>query len=516
MGCSGSKVNDARNSINVSKQTEDQYSEINITSRKRNSNKANNLRMIYNPDNYESHYDIIEKLGKGAFGSVYKVIHKVTGKIRALKIINESFIKFQDDEKEFLKEIELLANLDHPSIIKVFEYFYKNKNFYVIQEYCKGGELYEEIYQIESFTEKDAAIIMYQLLSAICYLHSNNIVHRDLKPENIMLENKAIGDYSIKLIDFGTANYCSNDKYLTQKVGTLYYISPEVLMKKYNKTCDIWSCGVILFILLSGYPPFDGDTDEDITNSILNEELDFEEEEEWKNISKKGIDFLKKLLQKDPKKRISAQQCLNEEWLLSFKNKITLNQMNISNQVQNFQKFDSKQKLKNAIVAFMVHHIATEEMTKELKTLFKKMDKSGDGRLSSEEIKEGFRELYTSQQTRDVVFVSDVELERRFKLMDMDKSGFIEIEEFLTVMINQELLLNDQNLKTTFDYFDKDRSGQLDSNEIEVLLNIKNTGDHKQLVKELITKYDTNDDGVLSFDEFKELIKNFNLNISIQ
>ncbi len=145
--------------------------------------------MIYNPDNYENHYVIVEKLGKGAFGRVYKVIHKVTGKARALKIINECFIKFQNDEKEFLKEIELLVSLDHPSIIKVFEYFYKNKNFYVIQEYCKGGELYEEIYQIESFTEKDAAIIMYQLLSAVCYLHSNNIVHRDLKPENIMQEN---------------------------------------------------------------------------------------------------------------------------------------------------------------------------------------------------------------------------------------------------------------------------------------------------------------------------------------
>lgn len=505
MGCSNTKILEIKPEV----------SQVNQNARSSISSNNINLKLkhIWNSDKFENHYKTIEKIGNGAFGKVYKVLHITSGQVRALKIVNKSMIKYQDDEKEFLKEIELLAKLDHPSIIKVYEYFFYDENYYVIQEYCKGGELYEQIYQFESFTEKIAAEIMFQLLSAVCYLHSNNIVHRDLKPENIMLESKNIGDFSIKLIDFGTANYCSEGKELTQKVGTSYYIAPEVVMKRYNKSCDVWSCGVILFILLCGYPPHDGETDEEIMDAVVRDDIVYEENE-WKNISQEAQSFVKKLLTRTYKDRITAEQCLKEDWLVNHNknNQSQIKLYNISSQMQNFQKFDSKLKLKNAIMAFMVHHLATEEMTKELKQIFKRMDKSGDGRLSLEELKEGFKEIYKQNQLNTKEnFVPDLEIERRFYAIDTDKSGFIEIEEFLTVTISEELLLNEKNLMLTFNYFDKDRSGQLDCQEIEELLQIRSKEEgNAQLVKDLITKYDTNHDGVLSFEEFKLLIKNFN------
>ena len=506
MGCSNSSSvsnKEKKSQISNGHQTE---SNTKVTNSIKVKKTSSGLRNIFNPDIFEKHYKTLEKLGIGSFGRVYRAIHILSNQERALKVVNQQLVQLQDDDKVFLKEIEMLYQLDHPNIIKFFEYFIKGDNYYVISELCKGGELYEQIYNIESFTESSAAEIIYQLLSAICYLHSKGIVHRDLKPENIMLESKTITDFSIKLIDFGTANYFNDNTILTQKVGTSYYIAPEVILKNYNQKCDIWSIGVILYILLVGFPPFDGENDEDIMSNILKYDVSYDDSE-WENVSSAAIKFLKKLLNKNPKERPSADECLKDKWIVDntiSKKAIVTNKTNLLSQVQNFQKFDSRFKLKNAIMAFMVHHLATEEMTRELKTIFKKMDKSGDGRLSLAELKDGFKEIY--KNTKEIL-IPDIELEKRFEEMDIDNSGYIEIEEFIRVTINEELLINEKNLKVTFDYFDKDNSGQLDGEEIKGLLNIGNNEESDKTVKDLIDKYDTNHDGVLSFDEFKELIK---------
>ena len=139
--------------------------------------------------NVEDSYKIIKKLGKGSFGSVYKVMHIKTGIIRAMKVIKKDSVRFQDDDKKFLKEIEVLIKLEHPNIIKIFEYFTDDLNYYLITEYISGGELYEGLVKMLNFNEFKCAFILNQIISAVYYLHSNNIVHRDIKPENILISS---------------------------------------------------------------------------------------------------------------------------------------------------------------------------------------------------------------------------------------------------------------------------------------------------------------------------------------
>ena len=208
----------------------------------------------------EDNYKIISKLGKGSFGSVFKVQNIKTNEIRALKVIKNTSIIYQDDDHKFLKEIEILIKLEHPNIIKIYEYYTDDINFYLITDYISNGELYNYVYKSKSLNERQTQYIMQQLLCAVNYLHLNNIAHRDIKLENILVEQEIESNgeqlLNVKLIDFGTSNYVKteNTNNFTVKVGSPFYMAPEVLNKKYNNKCDIWSCGVIMFMLLRGHP----------------------------------------------------------------------------------------------------------------------------------------------------------------------------------------------------------------------------------------------------------------------
>ena len=200
---------------------------------------------------------------------MYKVKHRITGEIRAMKIIKNTSVNDNDGaaNKKFMKEIQVLKvlkELEHPNIIKIFEYYIDNKYHYIITELLTGGELYETIIKFQKFNEKNAAYIMKQILSALNYLNSKGIVHRDIKPENILVQNNPLknknsfDEIHIKLIDFGASNFFKENEILTLKVGSPYYIAPEVLNKRYNEKCDIWSASVVLYVLLTGNFPFVG------------------------------------------------------------------------------------------------------------------------------------------------------------------------------------------------------------------------------------------------------------------
>ena len=221
-------------------------------------------------------------LGSGAFGEVRVCVHRESQAQRAVKVLRKSHMD-EDEKRMFFNEINILKDLDHPNILKMYEFFEDEKRYYIVTDICKGGELFDEIVAKGKFGEKDAAMLINQVLTCINYCHKNHIVHRDLKPENVLLEANKEFD-QIKIIDFGTSLVIKDGEKLDEKLGTPYYIAPEVLQKNYGSKCDIWSIGVITFIILSGIPPFNGASDQEIMKKVKLGKFNFNDPV-WKAIS---------------------------------------------------------------------------------------------------------------------------------------------------------------------------------------------------------------------------------------
>ena len=428
-------------------------------------------------------------------------------------MIKKSTINLQDDDKVFLKEIQILIEIDHPNIIKIYEYFQDEIYFYVITEFVSGGELYDTITKWKNFSEEKAAYIIRQLLSAVNYLHSHNIVHRDLKPENIMVEKnnktKKKEDkneqeiINIKLIDFGTCNYFDGKTKLTLRVGTHYYIAPEVLRRSYNEKCDIWSCGVILYILLCGYPPFSGYSTEEIIYEVMQGKFSMEGNE-WKKISSSAKDLVTKLLEFNADKRFSAQEAINHKWIQEKHEAIGLIEKvedgvwrNVLDSIKNF---NAKEKLQQATIAFIIHFQFASQENKELKKIFKKLDLNGDGRLTYKELKEGFIKLNPEER---ISGITEADLNRIIEDVDQDMNGYIEYEEFLRVTVNKRSIISENNLRLAFDKFDENKDGKLSMDELKKVLGTSNN----EYIKEMMQKIDENKDGSINFKEFSVMMR---------
>ena len=285
---------------------------------KRKKNKK--LRQI---DNYWN-IDYNQRLGTGKYGDVYKATNiKDNGKtISAVKIITKRDLKHLKQLQIEKDCLELMSSTDksHPCIVKLLDTFEDNTKVYFVLEYCEGRELFDEITErnqskTKTFTELEVKEIAWVILHTLNHLHNNGIIHRDLKPENFLYNPI---DSSIKMLDFGLARSNSNE-YTTcsSRVGTPYYMAPEVLKRNYNLKCDLWSVGVIIYILLVGYPPFNGATDKDILTQVKIGKLDLSDNI-FKTVDSNVVNLLKNLLQRDIEKRFDTKQALSHQWFQNF------------------------------------------------------------------------------------------------------------------------------------------------------------------------------------------------------
>ena len=416
------------------------------------------------------------------------------------------------------KEINILKNLDHPNIIKVYEFFKTEKYIYIINELCTGGELFDKIVEVKYFSEDVARNIMKQLFSAVEYCHEKGIIHRDLKPENILIESseeKNKDFFHIKIIDFGTCEILKKSK-LTEQIGTSFYIAPEVLKNGYNEKCDLWSCGIILYILLCGSPPFYGKNEKEIFSKILNGTFTFKHKI-WNKISNEGKNLVKKLLELNPNKRISAKEALEDDWFKMSNNPIgNLSNNNLQIFMKNITEFCAEQKLQQATLAFLVHNFAPKEELDELKEIFFVFDKNNDGKISKEEFVTGL----SNTNSLNKLLEKGNSIEGLIRNIDSDNNGYIGFEEFCIALINKEKILTEQNLRMAFNIFDRDKNGCISQNELKYILGEYNPNAKDQLWKKMIEQIDLNRDGQISYEEFHKMmmdvIHNKNKRMSMQ
>ena len=453
-------------------------------------------------------YIIGNKIGSGSYGTVYEATNIIFKSKVAMKMI----IKHESMNPSLIKnEIDILKKLSHPNIVRIYEFYESNNCFYLINEFCDQGELYNFINK-STLNEQQLAIIFYQVFSGLCYLHENNILHRDIKPENILIAKKEKDlntdeeYFWIKIIDFGTAKIFEKGEVEKKIVGSAYYIAPEVLDQNYNEKCDTWSVGVILYMFLVGRAPFDGNNNEQIINSIRTKDYN-ENNPKLLTRSPEVRDLICNLLNKNIDKRFSAKEALNHEWFKKYNGRKLFGNFikeDIEPFINNLFNYTFHSKIQQLVIAFVVHNMPTTDKFGNILKIYRYFNLLGDCKLTKEELINGlskYREKEEVEKKVDSLFLS----------LDGDNNGYIEYEEFLRACVDKKEIFTESNLKYAFKFLDQNDSGKLDAQKI--VLAFMNNDKAENIKFKIAIEKDINDvdgdgDGEINFNEFKKLILN--------
>ncbi|KAL2634710.1 hypothetical protein R1flu_006189 [Riccia fluitans] len=450
-----------------------------------------NSVLLRETENLKDLFIIGRKLGSGQFGVTYLCTEKATGKNYACKMIQKKKLIMREDQEDVRREISILHLLEgQDNIVEIKGAYEDASNVYLVMELCSGGELFDRITARGHYSEAQASVVMRSILRAIEVCHDFGVFHRDLKPENFLLADKS-EEATLKVIDFGLSTYFKLDETFTDVVGSPYYIAPEVLKKSYGPEADVWSAGVILYILLSGIPPFWAENEDAIFNLILNQEVRFNSHT-WKSISAEAKDLIQKLLIRNPIKRPTAREALMHPWIQEDG---VAPDVPIDPVVQSRMKtFSAMNKLKKLAIRVIAESLSEEEIA-GLKEMFKMVDTDGSNTITFEELRAALRRFGSVLQ--------DDEIHELLNAADVDQNGVIDYGEFIAATVSLKKVSQTENLHKAFQYFDKDKSGYITRDELQEACTKHHMKDCP--VDEMIKELDQDNDGRINYQEFSSM-----------
>jgi len=442
-------------------------------------------------------YEVVKVIGVGSISKISLITPKKkmadsrrpsNADFYALKEIDMSIV-----EKHLIEELEnelkLLKALDHPNIIKVYETFELKNRKAIVMELCSGGDLYKR----HPYSEKQAAKIVKECLSAIAYLHSHNVIHRDVKYENIMFESDA-PNAQVKLIDFGLSkSFLRKNDVMTERVGTLYTMSPQVMKGMYTAQADLWSLGIVAFMLLSGSdPPFQGRTPEETVSKVVQARLAFKGKI-WNTRSAESKEFISSLLKVDPQLRLTAVEALKNPWLSKEINLSDTkpNPELVSDVAKNLVNYAACNDLKKVALNIIAKRSNTDEIF-ELRKIFDAYDKDNEGTISQDEFMEALGKTgrYTAEEMKTI-----------FDKVDVDGNGVIMYTEFLAAALETQGRIAEHRIKEAFNILDEDHSGSISAMELKKILGPECSDEY---IAGIIKSADINGDGQIDYAEFKQ------------
>ena len=506
MGNKNGKKNNSPNESDLEQEEEEEFFDDNMPKfrvKKDQKGLEHNPLISQYKKNPFLDYKKIKELGSGSFATVYLVKHNLTGAVRAMKEIKKMSNEGEEDnEEEIINEINILMKMDHPNIVKIFGFYITNDYYYLLTEYCSGGSLFDLIINNNGpFSEIIASYIMHQIFSVVNYCHKMKIIHRDLKPENILIYKNENGFAQIKVCDFGTSLMFNRGDIQKELVGSIYYIAPEVLKKKYNSKCDMWSCGVIMYILLTGVPPFGGSNNKAIFTKILGHDYDKKLLEKKCRACKELISLL---LERDTKKRIKADAALKHKWFDIYKSyeiRVDVEPEVIEACIANLKKYKKSSEIQEVALAYLEHNNLQLKEVDSASKIFGLIDKKGNGKINKEELYNGLEAIYKSDRLKQ-------DVDEIFQNLDVNNDLYLEYEEFIRAAIDKSVFLTDKSLQFAFNLFDKGGKGEITIDDlISVISGDEVSQEEMDNARNMIDNIGS--EGKIRFKEFKEIMIKF-------
>ncbi|GAA0153752.1 non-receptor serine/threonine protein kinase [Lithospermum erythrorhizon] len=438
--------------------------------------------------NLKEFFSLGKKLGQGQFGTTFLCVEKATGKEYACKSIAKRKLLTDEDVEDVRREIQIMHHLaGHQNVISIKGAYEDAVAVHVVMEYCAGGELFDRIIKRGHYTERKAAELTRIIVGVVEACHSLGVMHRDLKPENFLFVDQKENSL-LKTIDFGLSMFFKPGDRFTDVVGSPYYVAPEVLRKRYGIEADVWSAGVIVYILLSGVPPFWAESEQEIFEQVLHGDLDFASDP-WPSISEGAKDLVRRMLIRDPKKRLTAHEVLCHPWVQV--DGVAPDKPLDSAVLSRMKQFSAMNKLKKMALRVIAESLSEEEIA-GLREMFKMIDTDNSGQITYEELKAGLERVGAN--------LKESEIYDLMQAADVDNSGTIDYGEFVAATLHLNKVEKEDHLFAAFSYFDKDGSGYITGDELQQAC--KEFGMEDTSLEEMIRDVDQDDDGRIDYNEF--------------